>query len=77
MEGSQDGMLNTMAQGAGLAVISIGYRLAPEHPFPKGPEDCYDAGEWLVDHAKEKFGAELMFMGGEVRITMIPSAGNC
>ena len=64
--GSQDVMLKSMADGANLAVISVGYRLAPENPFPKGPEDCVDVAEWLVEHAKEEFGAELKFMGGEV-----------
>lgn len=62
----QDVMLNDIAQAVGVVVVSVGYRLAPEDPFPKGPEDCYDAGEWLVDHAKEKWGVELMFCGGEV-----------
>ena len=50
-------------------MISIGYRLAPEHPYPQGPEDCFDAAEWLVDRAEAEFGAPLKFIGGEVRLT--------
>ena len=60
-------MLMDIAAGADVAVVSVGYRLAPEDAFPKGPEDCFDAAEWLVEHAKAEFGAELKFMGGEVR----------
>lgn len=66
-------MLNDIAQAVGVVVVSVGYRLAPEDPFPKGPEDCYDAGEWLVDHAKDKWGKELLFCGGEVRDDVAPS----
>lgn len=63
---SQDPYLKTLATAQNLAVISIGYRLAPEHPYPQGPEDCYDASEWLVDNAESHFGAPLKFAGGEV-----------
>ena len=61
----QDPLLQRLAN-AGLAVVSVGYRLAPEHPFPKGPEDCYDVAEWLADNAQAQFGAPLKFAGGEV-----------
>lgn len=49
-------------------MVSVGYRLAPENPFPAGPNDCYDAAEYLVDNGPEKFGGELMFTGGEVLV---------
>ena len=43
----------------------MGYRLAPEDPFPAGPNDCYDAGEYVVKNSKSQFGAPLLFIGGE------------
>lgn len=64
-EESQDQRLQDMADDHGLVSISIGYRLAPEDPFPAGPEDCYDAAEWLVLHAEEEFGAPLALVGGD------------
>ena len=60
-----------MANGADALVISIGYRLAPEHPFPAGPDDCRDAADWLVDNAEKEFGAALQFIGGDVRAEVL------
>jgi len=62
-----------MADHFEVTVVSIGYRLAPEDPWPAGAEDCYDAAEWLVKNGPEVFGGELMFTGGEVCVFPSPS----
>lgn len=42
---SSDDLLQFYANVGDLAVVSVGYRHAPEDPFPKGPQDCFDAGK--------------------------------
>jgi len=51
---------------AGLLIFAIDYRLAPEHPFPAGLEDCLAAYRWLRRHASE-LGADprRLFVGGD------------
>ncbi|WP_042434531.1 alpha/beta hydrolase [Streptacidiphilus anmyonensis] len=61
----QDERLWRIAGQARLAVVSVEYRLAPEHPFPAGPEDCEAAARWLVDHATAEFGTDRLLIGGE------------
>jgi acetyl esterase/lipase len=54
-----------LADDFGLAVLSVDYRLAPEHPYPAGPDDCEAAARWLLEKGPAEFGAEKMFIGGE------------
>jgi acetyl esterase/lipase len=56
--------LSHITDTANLVTISVEYRLAPEHPFPEGPEDCFDVAEYLVVNSKAKLGAELSFIDG-------------
>jgi acetyl esterase/lipase len=44
-------------------VISLDYRLAPEHPFPAALHDTYDALRWLEEHG-EAFGGDGRVVAG-------------
>ena len=61
----QDEQLWRLACAAQVAVVSVDYRLAPEHPFPCGPDDCEDAARWLIANAAAEFGADRLVIGGE------------
>ena len=45
-----------VCRGSGALVVSVDYRLAPEHRFPAAAEDCYSATLWAAEHAGEHDG---------------------
>ncbi len=61
----RDPALWALANACKVAVVSVDYRLAPEHPYPAGPDDCEAAALWLVRNARSEFGADRLVIGGE------------
>ncbi|MEV3901587.1 alpha/beta hydrolase [Mycobacterium sp. NPDC050551] len=50
---SHDGFCRAMARQTGSVVVSVGYRLAPEHPAPAAAEDAFAAFDWVTRNAPE------------------------
>ena len=54
---SHDLICRQLCKASGAIIVSVDYRLAPEHKFPAGSDDCLAATRWVGDHARE-FGGD-------------------
>lgn len=62
---SHDLMLDRIARTASVAVVSVEYPLAPEDPYPAGPDVCEGAALWLAESAEAEFTTSNLVIGGE------------
>lgn len=47
-----------------VAVVSVDYRLAPEHPWPAAPDDCETVARWLLAETMARFGTDRVALTG-------------
>lgn len=59
-------MISVLAKATGMPILSVGYRLSPENPYPAGLEDCVTALKWAETNAPEGFAkAASIFLAGD------------
>lgn len=61
---THDSLCRLICRDGGVQVISVGYRLAPEHKAPAAIDDAYAAYRWALDHAAG-LGANRIVVGGD------------
>lgn len=62
---THDQICRRFCADAGLAVVAVDYRLAPEHPFPAAVEDALAALTWVHEHRGEWGGSSVVAVGGD------------
>jgi acetyl esterase/lipase len=64
---THDVIARSLANASGYKVVSVGYRLAPEHAYPAGLDDCYAVVRWVADSALSA-GAGLKWDGKRLAV---------
>ncbi|WP_099867926.1 alpha/beta hydrolase [Pararhizobium haloflavum] len=60
-----DDRLRRLCEAARLSIVSVDYRLAPESPYPQGPDDCETAALWLIGDGGADLERSFLAIGGE------------
>lgn len=63
---THDGLVERLARASGVKILSVDYRLAPEHPFPAAHDDAVASAKWAFDHAEAiGFDRNRIAIGGD------------
>lgn len=63
---THDPVCRSLANAAECIVVSVDYRLAPEHKFPAAAEDCYAVAQWVMNNASSVGGdSQRVAVGGD------------
>jgi acetyl esterase len=68
---THDAICRRLTNATSCTVVSVDYRLAPEHRYPAGAEDCYAATKWASEHT-----AELCHEGAKIAVAGDSAGGN-
>ena len=62
---THDNLARTLCRRTSSVVVSVAYRLAPEHPFPNGAEDCVASTRWIQAHLDAYGGNDVLAVAGD------------
>ena len=51
-----------------MPVLSIDYRLAPQHPYPAAIDDCWQAYNWIINYAEQTLGINLIYYFAKYKV---------